>query len=300
MAVIALSCAKEQPAAPVKMKTVTVSLGAPVIEPTTKTILGGENGTSVEWRGDDVNIVAITNGAKGENWYLFTSTDNERAAVKTFTGSIPETEKVVCYFYDLNKADSFGLSKYTAYETVRVILPYDQSCWSYNSFPQTQNFALALAGENPKFKSCCGYFKWTNNGDAIKSVKFETVTEHEYFAGYFNSTISAEGISTEKYVYNEGNQNACSKYVNSKDPHGTITADSSYYAIVIPGEFHGMKMTITLAAGGTVALVSSTTFTVQPGKYIDLGVLPVAAISKAASGSVIAGLGDFPGEWVVE
>ena len=274
IAATAFSCSKES--APVKMKTISVDLECPQVSDLTKTYLSGEN---IMWRGEDTCITCITDGTKGENWFIFHSSTKTAARTKTFVGSIPDGQSVVCYTYYENKNNTGGMSKYTSRNVVRYLLPRNQSCWSYNSFPQTYNFAVA-GPDGSDFQSAVGYFKWTNDGKKIKSVKFETVTEHEYFAGYVDATYNtATGVVTAaKYVYQEDNESSCSPYVTCTDPHSSISADQSYYACIIPGTYHGMKMTITLAAGGEIAFTSNAEFTVHPGKYIDLGVLRTTAL----------------------
>lgn len=273
IAALALSCAKDK--APVEMKTISVTLGCPQVEsmspqaaPASKTVL---DGTSVLWHASDVNIIAFTTAG---NKYALTSSDNTKTAVKTFTGTIPATEEILFYYYDKNKTNPDATLKSNSY--LREILVANQYVMSANGFHQNLNSAIAKPGD-AAFRHVHGFIKWTNNGDAIKQVKLETVTEHEYFAGYFDVHYDGTDPETSKFLYNETNVNACSPHVTVVASESTIPSGGNYYAIVIPGTYHGMKVTVTKQDNSSISFKTNETFTVERGKYLDLGVLPITA-----------------------
>ena len=318
IAATALSCSKEkEAAAPIKWKTVSVELGCPQMGDATaldsKTALIDH---SIFWKADDVNIVCITNGTKGSNWYLFTSDNTEMSATKVFTGKIPDGEDVVLYAYLLNKTSGWNLSKWTGYSTIRQILAYSQSISRKGGFNEIYNFAVAKP-DDFSFRNCCGYLKWTQPAEGtIKTVRVETIAtemlkngsndeEHpEYMAGYFDCTYGEydDDPSTVKSPLNTGSTvGARAPYVTCTLFDSVIAPDESYYMIVLPRVYHGIKVTITLTDSSSIAIKSTKTFEVKRGEAIDLGVLPVAALTKSAgSFEVLPGSGDFAEGWTLE
>lgn len=273
IAATAPSCSKDTVNTP-EMKTISVELGAPCEPVDTKTVL--VNGSEVQWTKDDKNIVCITTDGSR---YLLTSSEDKQAATKTFSGEIPSDKEPLFYYYDMNKTGNFGVSLKTG-NILREQLPNSIDCWSPNSFPTALNFAIAKPGES-SFRNIHGYFKWTNNGNAIKAVKFENLSPDEYFTGFFD--VQYDGADPEVSLYNIGVTNT--PYVLSRIGNKAIPSDQSYYAVVIPGTYHGVKISIYLAEGydknnpiPSVVIKSDATFTVERGKYIDFGVLPVAAL----------------------
>jgi len=269
IAATASSCSKE--AATPEMKTISVELGAPAEPTDTKTVL--VNGSEVQWTKDDKNIVCITTDGSR---YLLTSSEDKQAATKTFSGEIPSDKEPLFYYYDMNKTGNFGVSLKPG-NVLREQLANSIDCWSADSFPTALNFAIAKVGDNT-FRNIHGYLKWTNNGNAIKAVKFENLSPDEYFTGYFDVTY--EGTDPEVNLYTAGVTNT--PYVLSRIGNKSIPANKSYYAIVIPGTYHGVKISIYLAEGydknnpiPSVVIKSDATFTVERGKYIDFGVLPI-------------------------
>ena len=285
IATVAIACSKD---GNVKMKTVSVELGCPQISTSTKTYLSG---TKVMWKSDDKYIACITDGVKGSNWYLLTSTESYASETKTFKGDIPDNEHVVLFAYlcNRNAVSKFNLSKVTGYTTIRNILGNDQTLGQDNTFNTLYNFAIAKPGEN-HFRNCCGYFKWTNTSEGdIKAVKVETLSlegTKEYFGGYFDCTYEDADPVTVKSLLNMTSVNACSPYVNSRVTTSSITPDACHYIIVLPGTYHGMKVTITLSDDTSFAIKTSKTFTVTRGAVLDLGVLPTTPISLPVGGEI--------------
>ena len=287
LAAIALACTQKNTEEPVQMKTVSVTLGTIQSEDPedSKTYLSGEH---VMWRADDKNIACITDGEKGSNWYLFTSDENKVAAKKTFTGSIPANENVVLYAYVCNRnaVSKFNFSKSTGYTTIRNILGNEQTLGQDNTFNVLYNFGIAKPGD-AAFKNVHGYLKWTNTpGGDIKAVKVETLAQGEYFAGYFDCTYEGATPSTVKSMLSLTSVNACSPYVLSKVTTSSITPDASHYIIVIPGTYHGIKLTITLKDDTSFTIKSGVTFTVERGHYLDLGVLPSQPFDTPSNGEI--------------
>ena len=150
----------------------------------------------------------------------------------------------------------------------------------------------------------------------IKTVRVETIStemlmngsseeEHpEYMAGYFDCTYGEydDDPATVKSPLNTGaTVGARAPYVTCTLFDSVIAPDESYYMIVLPRVYHGIKVTITLTDGTSLAIKSTKTFEVKRGEAIDLGVLPVTAISKSAgSFEVLPGSGDFAEGWTLE
>ena len=284
-AIILFSCSKEP--AP-GMKTVSVKLGCPRIENDTKTVIDGER---VLWHKDDINIIAFT---KSGNKYALTSTNKTKTAYKEFTGTIPSNEEVLYYYYDKNKTSPDALLKESSF--IREVLNYSQYIQSANGFHQNQNSAIAKPGETI-FRNVHGFFKWTNNGNAIKSVKFETCKDREYLAGWFDLHYDGADPVTTKYYYNESTLAACSPYVITQVSDSTIPSGKSYYAIVIPGTYHGLKLTITLSNGTSFAIKTDATVVVERGKYLDFGVLPIEPVTITLGSLTFTAGQDYDPGW---
>jgi len=256
------------------MKTVSVTLGCSGIE--TKTVLVD---TLVYWTAGDRYIVCITtDGGR----YLMTSDETTQKAAKTFTGEIPEEKTPLYYYYDMNKSTNWGVNLRNGH-TLREGLANETACWTANSFPTTLNYAIAKPGDTA-MKNVHGYFKWTNNGNAIKSVKFETLTEGEYLAGWFDVRYDGAEPVTSKYFWNVTDSGACSPYVISTIANTAIPADKSYYALAIPGTYHGLRITINLDNGNSFALITEGTIVVERSAFIDFGVLPTTPCAVTAGG----------------
>ena len=243
------------------------------IAPASRTSLGSD-GTSIYWKTDDVNIVAITNGTVGSNWYTLTSTNNNLTTTKVFTGEVPSNEDVLALYYRQGKnAAGCGLSKYekTA-NTIRNNNAQSQTCGD-GTFNTLYNDAVARPGD-ANFKSIFGYFKWTNtaNGD-IKKLKVETVGDGEYFAGHYRCNYSGDVPATTPYT-----SGTVYKYVENTVNTSTINPNKDHYIIVIPGTFHGLKLTVTLTDNSTKTYVSDAVYNIEPGKYVDLGVPPTTTL----------------------
>lgn len=258
------------------MQAVSVTLGCSGVEASTKTVLVD---TLVYWTAADRNIVCVTTDG---GIYALTSDEQTQAAVKTFTGEIPEGKTPLYYLYDMNKNSGWGVSLKNGH-TLRERLPNDIACWTAGSFPATLNFAIAKAGDTA-MKNVHGYFKWTNNGNAIKSVKFETLTEGEYLAGWFDVRYDGAEPVTSKYFWNVTDSGACSPYVISTIGYTAIPADKSYYALAIPGTYHGLRITINLDNGNSFALITEGTIVVERSAFIDFGVLPTTPCAITAGG----------------
>ncbi len=287
----AASCTKGTAPA-TEMKTISVELGYPGIEDNTKSVL--VDGTHVYWTAQDVNILCITTD---DSKYLLTSDETTQKAVKRFTGEIPADKEPLLYYYDANS--STGNFNLKTGHKIREILNRQQECDIANSFPKTLNYAIAQPGD-ASFKNVHGYFKWTNNGNAIKSVKFETITEGEYLAGWFDVRYEDGELVTTKYNFAGASATACSPYVLSKIVSDPIPADKSYYAIIIPGTYHGLQVTVTLVNGSSFVLKTEETIIVERGKYIDFGVMPTAPVTIQTGSFTLSAGQDYEEGWTLD
>jgi len=290
--VMAGSCTK-CPAPATEMKTISVELGSPQLDNDTKTVLVG--GSHVYWTATDSVIVCITTN---DNKYLLKSDERTQKVTKRFTGTIPASEEPAFFFYEMNKTTKISSSLKNGH-TVRCSLLNSVTTYDNDSFQRTNNFAIAKPGD-ASFKNVHGYFKWTNNGSAIKSVKFEALTPGEYLAGYFDVRYDGAEPVTTKYYYEEHKESSCSPFVFTKIGFNSIPADKSYYAVVIPGTYHGLKVTITLADGSSFSLKTDETIIVERGKYIDFGVLPIEPVTIQTGSFTLSAGQDYEEGWTLD
>ena len=299
IAATALSCNKET--TPVKMKTISVDMGCPEVEPASKTQLYN-NTLNVYWSWGDKNIVCFTNNSAGDSkGYGLSSTQNGTLASKTFTGEIPDGDEPMFYIFDRNRTESgnFAFKKGSA-TYFAVFSDPDQRLKSApwgNTFHTGCNYAIALPGD-ATFTSVFGYLKWTNHGTDIKSVKMEPLVSNENIVGQIKISLK-NGALVFEHAWNS-TLNYILTGINADNSN--IPENNSYYAIVYPREYNGLKLTITLASGGEIAIKTPAgkTVTVERGKYFDLGVLPIVAPAKAVSGMLLPGTGDMSEGWILE
>lgn len=284
-AVTALSCNKEE-TVPAGRKTITVELGC---SPATRTDL--VSGNHVYWSKNDKNIWCITDAG---SFNKLTSTEGTQKASKTFTGTIPSGETPLFYFYDANRT-SRGTISWKGNGLIRHLLEKAQTCGN-DTFNNTYSYAIAKADERV-MRNLMGYFKWTNNGNAIRSVKFETVTAGEYLAGYFDVTYDSSEPYCRKYNYNNMSETAGAVDVTTTVGATTIPSGKSYYAIILPGTYHGLKATVTLGSGTSFVLKTDETVVVERGKYIDFGVMPKAAVENVVGSLTFTTGQDFEAGW---
>ena len=285
IAATALSCSKEEKV-PAGRKAISVELGC-----STATRTDLVNGSKVYWSKNDKNIWCITDAG---SFNKLTSTEGTQKASKTFSGTIPAGETPLFYFYDANRT-SKGTISWKGNGLIRHLLEKAQTCGN-DTFNNTYNYAIAKADERV-MRNLMGYLKWTNNGNAIRSVKFETVTSGEYLAGYFDVTYDSNEPYCRKYNYNGMSATAGSPDVTSTVGATTIPSDKSYYAIVIPGTYHGLKATVTLGSGSTIVLKTDETVVVERGKYIDFGVMPKEAVTNVVGTLTFTSGQDFEPGW---
>ena len=307
VAAIALSCSKNE--APVKMKTISVEMGAPQAAADSKTVL--VDNSHVYWTAFDKNIICFTDNSEDKSkGYGLSSTETESVPVKSFSGSIPEGDTPLFYIFDRNRTQSgnFSFRKGSATYLAVFVDPNQlmtlgtSGNFVANSFHAGCNYAVALP-DDASFKSVFGYMKWTNNGAAIKYIKIEPLVSSENIVGQIK--ISAQdGALSFTHAWDSGT-NYIQSGVAANADNSLITPDNSYYAIVYPRTYNGLKITITLAGasgtgtGSSFTIKTNQTFTVERGKYVDLGVLPIEPISKD-SGTVSSGSGDFTEGWTME
>ena len=265
-----VSCEKEN--TPVKMKTISVTMGCPQEEIDTKTQL---NGNKVQWVWGDQNIICFTkNGADKSTGYALTGPTGT-ALTKTFTGEIPEDDEPLFYVYDRNRTPSASGHNFTYRHGTATYLavfvdPDQRMASGGNTFHTGCNYTVARPGDG-YFRHVFGFFKWTNTGSAIRSVKIEPL-DGGVIIGYIR--IDNNGDLAFSHAWDSGTRYVTSGIQDGKD----IPADNSYYAIVYPRAYLGIKLTITLADGTSFAIKDTQTYTVERGKAIDLGVLPTAAL----------------------
>ena len=290
-----LSCTKDSDG-PVKMKTISVTIGCPQ-ELSSKTQL--VNGNKVYWTAADKNLICFTNNtATDAVGYDLTSTQSGLSATKTFTGSIPDGDEPVFFVYDRNRKTSAGTHNFKFKKTYLTLYSdNDQRIGSApwgNTFHVGCNYAVVRPGDS-EVKHVFGFIKWTNNGTAIKYVKMEPLVSSENIIGALKISFSGKDLvignaytSSVNYVYS-GLQSGAS--------NSNIPADNSYYAIVYPRTYHGLKVTITLADGNQFVLKTDETLVVERGKFLDLGVLPKEPVTVVMGGVTFTAGQDYDQGW---
>ena len=230
----AFSCNKEfqpQDAPCAAPKTIVARADADVT-PDTRTSLSG---TTVVWSGSD----AIKGLALDSKVYASTKTTVEsdgKKAVFEFSGLTVEDDLLALAY----PADA--VSDIDA-DYVYATLPSTQTATA-GSFAPGANLAVAEGGEaEPQFKNVGGLLSLKINNDNIESVK---LIANEPLTG--DAGISCASATLAEATILDG---ICEVSLT-----GGLANGSTYYAVVYPGTYTGLKIVIT-AADGAVATYSN-------------------------------------------
>ncbi|MBO4476399.1 MAG: hypothetical protein J5737_06740 [Bacteroidales bacterium] len=290
--------------------TITAGFESRFDDEDTKTHVSG--GSKVYWStGDNAIYVFDTD----DNKYQFTSSETGAQATRKFTGSLSSGAQIkyiiwtgrnksqtdatqivttsggTMYSEDMTqgnggsviewdtKATGTLTSEYISGNTLEVVNP--QNINNTNSFAGNANITIMKKGD-AAMRNVFGYIRFTvpegsDGASAIKSIAF---TADQALAG----KIQIEYSGDDPVVYLDPNGNKTltvnMRWNGSKYEAGTL------FAILAPGTYTNLKMTVTPfsngattqnAATGTPFVLSSTkSVTIKRGKYADLGRLPAS------------------------
>ena len=283
----------------------------------TKTHLSG---TKVYWSsGDNAVYVFDSKGYKS----TFTSTESSVKSTRTFTGTISQGAEISYVLYTgKSKSETdetsltvvpggnasgetitagndgtvvewdrtkSGFPVHDIFSGSTLALPGTQNISTTNSFASATNIAIMKKGDTA-MRSVFGYIRFTvpkgaDGNAAIKSVKFQA---DEYMAGKIQIDYTdKDPVAT---VISNG-----SKSVTVNMRWNSTTSryeDGTLYAILAPGTYHNLTITVTPFANGSstqgaatatpIVLTSSKPVTVTRGKYTECGILPTGTSGSSS------------------
>lgn len=238
------------------------------------------NGNVVQWTDDDV--VALFDNTNYKNEFNITDVNG---AYASFYGEVTSGTTQVYAVYPYNLALGAEGS------TLTVNIPEDQTS-KVGSFAEEHNISVAKGTKTPgveaiqsvTFKNVCSQLKFTIPsyvGDAT-SV---TLSASSPIAGV--ATVDFSGDSPAVSISSEGSR--------SITMTGSYSAGSMFMFVLAPGTYNGCTVTVaTEKANWTITKTS--TFTLEPGRYKNLGVLELEQVTAAEasaahtySGSTLTG-----------
>ena len=268
---LSVSCTKEAAAPDSEdLEEITITVGNDGVKTYLKDMVA-------EW-GSGAQDKVITVFDSGNTNRPFSNQDvSGAAATRSFSGKIAagSSVKYILWPQD-NSARVSGSYIYTTVTNSQVPS-------NLNSFSTGSNVVICKGGES-SLHNMLGYLRFTipviegRGGEtippaAISSVVFSTNTEGEYLAGdavidYSGDlpVISPDASGTRKYA----------SITSGPRVSKSVKQASTYYLAVFPGVYHGITATITPVGGAAFNYSSGNTLTVLPGKYTELGTLPIA------------------------
>lgn len=238
------------------------------------------NGNVVQWTDDDV--IALFDNKNFKNEFNITDVNG---AYASFYGEVTSGTTQVYAVYPYNLALGAEGS------TLTVNIPEDQTS-KVGSFAEEHNISVAKGTKTPgveaiqsvTFKNVCSQLKFTIPsyiGDAT-SVTLSASTP---IAGV--ATVDFSGDSPVVSISSEGSK--------SITMTGSYSAGSMFMFVLAPGTYNGCTVTVaTEKANWTITKTS--TFTLEPGRYKNLGTLELEQVSTAKasaahtySGSTLTG-----------
>ena len=238
------------------------------------TIVTGEmtrtslSGKEIHWTGDDV--IAVFDNANYKNVFNISEAEGSYAS---FDGSVTSGTTQIYAVYPADLAVSANGSD------LKVNIPTNQTS-KVGSFAEEHNISVAKGAkvpgveaiENITFKNVCALLKFTipSYVENVKSVNFST-----------SSPISGEAtvdFSGDAPVLSVGPNGSTSVTMT-----GSYPAGSEFLFVLAPGEIKGCTVTVTDNEGQTWKIVVTSTFTLEAGKYKNLGRLDVEPVAATAS-----------------
>ena len=243
------------------------------VAPDTKTSLSG---VSILWSTSD-NIKGWDGGSVHTSSSTAVSDGNKKADF-TFSDVTVEDDLMILA-YPAEKVSNID-DNY-----VYVNLPSTQIATA-NSFADQANIAVADGlTTTPLFKNVGGLLSFTINNDNISSV---TLSANENLTG--DSKVSVAALSFAQPTITTGK-----KYVTVS---GTIENGSTYYAVVYPGTYTGLKIEVINTSGDVATFTNPNSLVVDRNCNLHIATLTIdpskwVTPTKGATYSWNAALADF-------
>ena len=282
-ALLAISCAREEINITGNARegdTVTLKLGLEEWEycsPGSKTYLSGN---SVVWSAEAVDknlLVFDTEGGKN----VFTSSSTVAEAVRSFSGTLTDGS-LVRYALWTGKSPSDNDITLDGYvlSGPSLVINNPQNIDVSGSFQLSSNISVMRPGDE-KMRNVLGYIKYVipAGSDGHAAIKSVTISADEDLVGNISIRYSAsDPVAT---ITSNGSK---SLTVNTRFVSGVGYEAGAVYAVVAPGTYHHLKITVTPFSGGAAVEDAATgePFTlnckgevkVLRSKYTSAGELP--------------------------
>ena len=252
LALAALSCARLETNAAQNTETLTISAGFEDRLPlnTTKTYLAGN---AIRWSAapaDKQLLVIDTKGGK----HVFTSTSGQDEAVRTFSGTIGQGTKVRHILWTGGEVSADGSV---------LSMPNPQTIGHANSFADGANIAI-MKPSDAKLRNVLGYIRFVipAGADGNAAISAVTISADEALTG--DITIDYEAEEPVATIVSAGSKSL------------TVNCHAAYaaYAVLVPGTYHNMKLTVTPVSGEPFTLSCQGEVKVLRGRYTSAGTLP--------------------------
>lgn len=291
--------------------SITAGFESQIHDGETKTHLSG--GSKILWSSGD-NAIYVFDSKGGKN--KFTSTETGPAESRTFTGTITSGSEIEYVLWtgkgkdevdesrltsvpggsvggekltpgndgavvdwDYTKSGGFFSSDIFEGSTLAVLNP--QNISTTNTFAGKANITIMKMGDKA-FRNVFGYIRFTvpkgaDGNAAIKSVQFSA---DEYMAGKIQIDYSGDDPVASIV---EGTSKSVT--VNMRwNPSTSRYEDGTFYAVLPPGTYKNLKITVTpfsngassqnAATGTPFVIKSSRDVVIKRGLYTDAGTLP--------------------------
>jgi hypothetical protein len=232
----------------------------------TKTSLSGKD---VHWTSDDV--VAVFDNENYKNKFKITDAQGYKAS---FSGEVTDGTTQIYAVYP------YSLAMRAQGSTLTVSIPEDQTS-KVGSFAEEHNISVAKSARTPgvevvaniTFKNVCSYLKFTVPTYVADVTSVTLSTQSRNIAG--EATIDFSGDTPVLAP--------TSNAVNSISMTGSYSAGREFLFVLAPGEIQGCTVTVTNTDGKTWTVTKTSTFTLEAGKYKNLGTLDVEPVGVTAS-----------------
>lgn len=238
------------------------------------TIVTGEqtrtslSGKEIHWT--DGDVIAVFDNADYKNIF---NISEARGSYASFEGSVTSGTTQIYAVYPADLAVSANGSN------LKVTIPTNQTS-KVGSFAEEHNISVAKGAkvpgveaiENITFKNVCALLKFTipSYVENVKSVNFSTSSP---ISG--EATVDFSGDAPVLSISPNGSTNVTMT--------GSYPAGSEFLFVLAPGEIKGCTVTVTDNDGQTWKIVVTSTFTLEAGKYKNLGRLDVEPVGATAS-----------------
>lgn len=232
----------------------------------TKTSLSGKD---VHWTSDDV--VAVFDNENYKNKFKITDAQGYKAS---FSGEVTDGTTQIYAVYP------YSLAMRAQGSTLTVSIPEDQTS-KVGSFAEEHNISVAKSARTPgvevvaniTFKNVCSYLKFTVPTYVADVTSVTLSTQSRNIAG--EATIDFSGDTPVLAP--------TSNAVNSISMTGSYPAGREFLFVLAPGKIQGCTVTVTNTDGKTWTVTKTSTFTLEAGKYKNLGTLDVEPVGVTAS-----------------